>query len=170
MCFSESRTVAFANLTCIMYSRPRTFRIVCVQPLQNKGNCLGWACHDDKGHMVPYIFERRKLWPDDVLCQITYCGMCHTDLHHVKNEWGVSTFPLVPGHELIGVIVDAGKDVSKFKVGDLAGIGCMVDSCGACDYCKESEEQHCRKGVVATYNSMCAPSPVLDLVARGAKH
>lgn len=122
-------------------------------PLENKGNCLGWATHDDKGQLVPFVFSRRKLHPDDVLLQITYCGMCHSDLHQIKNEWGNSMFPMVPGHELMGVIVDIGKRVSKFKVGDLAAIGCMVDSCGSCTNCKKHEEQYCSKGMVGTYNS-----------------
>lgn len=128
-----------------------------MQPLQTKGNCAGWACHDDKGNMVPFTFSRRKCRPDDVVLQITYCGMCHSDLHQIKNDWGNSIFPMVPGHELMGVVVDVGQKVSKFKVGDLAAIGCMVDSCGSCNNCNSHEEQYCAKGFVGTYNGKCVP-------------
>jgi D-arabinose 1-dehydrogenase-like Zn-dependent alcohol dehydrogenase len=122
------------------------------------GNCFGWAAKDSTGKLEPCKFTRRELRPDDVRMQVTYCGMCHSDVHQIYDEWGGSIFPMVPGHEVVGVIVDTGKDVKKFKVGDFAAVGCMVDSCGECERCKVSDEQYCSKGMTATYNAKCAPA------------
>ncbi len=96
--------------------------------------------------------ERRSSKPHDVQIDILYCGVCHSDLHTVRNEWGGTKYPVVPGHEIVGQITAVGSDVTKFKVGDLAGIGCMVDSCRQCDNCKQGLEQYCEKGMVGTYN------------------
>jgi uncharacterized zinc-type alcohol dehydrogenase-like protein len=96
--------------------------------------------------------ERRSPKPHDVQIDIIYCGVCHSDLHTVRNEWGGTKYPVVPGHEIVGRITAVGSDVTKFKVGDLAGIGCMVDSCRQCDNCKQGLEQYCEKGMVGTYN------------------
>jgi uncharacterized zinc-type alcohol dehydrogenase-like protein len=96
--------------------------------------------------------ERRSPKPHDVQIDILYCGVCHSDLHTVRNEWGGTKYPVVPGHEIVGRITAVGSDVTKFKVGDLAGIGCMVDSCRQCDNCKQGLEQYCEKGMVGTYN------------------
>ena len=85
--------------------------------------------------------KRRKPTPHDVEIEILYCGVCHSDLHTPRNEWHSTVYPCVPGHEIVGRIVSVGNHVSRFKVGDLAGVGCMVDSCRECDYCKESLEQ-----------------------------
>ena len=114
--------------------------------------------------MDKWTFTRRKLRDDDVLIQITYCGMCHSDLHQIRNEWGNSKFPMVPGHELMGVVIDTGKDVKKFKMGDLAAVGCMVDSCEECKQCKRDQEQYCLEGMVGTYNGKCA-APCCCLLA-----
>ncbi|KQT24788.1 hydroxyacid dehydrogenase [Chryseobacterium sp. Leaf405] len=96
--------------------------------------------------------ERREVTPKDVEIEILYCGVCHSDLHTARNDWGGSMYPAVPGHEIIGRIVSVGREVSKFKVGDLAGVGCMVDSCGHCESCKHDLEQYCLNGFTGTYN------------------
>lgn len=90
--------------------------------------------------------QRRALLPNDVEIDILYCGICHSDLHSVHNDWGGTTYPIVPGHEIVGRITAIGTDVTKFKIGDLAGIGCIVDSCGHCEHCHNGEEQYCEEG------------------------
>jgi uncharacterized zinc-type alcohol dehydrogenase-like protein len=97
--------------------------------------------------------QRRKPTPHDVEIEILYCGVCHSDLHTARNEWHGTVYPCVPGHEIVGRVVSAGGHVTKFKVGDLAAVGCMVDSCRECDYCKEGLEQYCEEGNTGTYNS-----------------
>jgi alcohol dehydrogenase (NADP+) len=97
--------------------------------------------------------QRRKAKPHDVEIEILYCGVCHSDLHTVRNEWHGTIYPCVPGHEIVGRVVSVGGHVNKFKVGDLAAVGCMVDSCRECDYCKEGLEQYCENGNTGTYNS-----------------
>ena len=97
--------------------------------------------------------QRRNLTSHDVEIEILYCGVCHSDLHTARNEWHSTVYPCVPGHEIVGKIVNVGDHVTKFKVGDLAAVGCMVDSCRECDYCKEGLEQYCEEGNTGTYNS-----------------
>ncbi|MEX2594676.1 MAG: NAD(P)-dependent alcohol dehydrogenase [Anditalea sp.] len=97
--------------------------------------------------------NRRKPTPHDVEIEILYCGVCHSDLHTARSEWGPSLYPCVPGHEIVGRIVSVGDHVSKFKVGDMVGVGCMVDSCSECQYCTEGLEQFCEPGMTGTYNS-----------------
>ena len=99
------------------------------------------------------IISRRKATPHDVEIEILYCGVCHSDLHTARSEWGPSLYPCVPGHEIVGKIVRMGSHVGKFKVGDVVGVGCMVDSCRECQYCKEGLEQYCEPGMTGTYNS-----------------
>ncbi len=96
---------------------------------------------------------RRNLTAQDVEIEILFCGVCHSDLHTVKNEWHSTVYPCVPGHEIVGRVINIGDEVTKFKVGDLAAVGCMVDSCRHCDYCKEGLEQYCEEGNTGTYNS-----------------
>ena len=96
--------------------------------------------------------ERREATPNDVEIEILYCGVCHSDLHTARNDWGGTKYPAVPGHEIVGRITKVGSEVSKFKVGDLAGVGCIVDSCGTCESCKQDLEQYCQTGFVGTYN------------------
>lgn len=96
--------------------------------------------------------ERRAATPTDVEIEILYCGVCHSDLHTARNDWGGSLYPVVPGHEIVGRVTQVGSEVSKFKVGDLAAVGCMVDSCGHCDSCKQDLEQYCLNGFTGTYN------------------
>ncbi|NOU92384.1 alcohol dehydrogenase catalytic domain-containing protein [Paenibacillus sp. LMG 31456] len=98
--------------------------------------------------------ERRNLRPDDVLIDIKYCGICHSDIHNAYDEWGGGMFPMVPGHEMAGVVTAVGPEVTKFGVGDHVGAGCFVDSCGLCEYCLSGEEQFCTKGVINSYNSL----------------
>ncbi|OYQ65110.1 hydroxyacid dehydrogenase [Pseudanabaena sp. SR411] len=103
--------------------------------------------------LAPFSFERRDLGNDDVQIEILYCGVCHSDLHTVRGDWGPATYPCVPGHEIVGRVLKVGKDVNKFKEGDTVGVGCMVDSCRTCANCKDNLEQFCEKGVTFTYNS-----------------
>ena len=102
--------------------------------------------------LAPFSFERREVGPSDVLIDILYCGVCHTDIHQVRNEWGGSNFPMVPGHEIVGRVGEVGSHVKQFKVGDLAGVGCMVDSCQHCASCDQGLEQYCENGFTNTYN------------------
>ena len=104
--------------------------------------------------LTPFEFTRREPGAHDVQIEILYCGVCHSDIHQVRNEWGGSRYPMVPGHEIVGRITKVGEHVKKFKVGDLAGVGCFVDSCRVCDNCKEGLEQYCDTGMVGTYNSL----------------
>ena len=102
--------------------------------------------------LAPFSIERREPGPRDVLIDIAYCGVCHTDIHQARDEWGGSIFPMVPGHEIVGRVAGVGSEVAKYKVGDVVGVGCFVDSCGHCPQCDAGEEQYCREGMTATYN------------------
>lgn len=102
--------------------------------------------------LAPLSIERREPRPDDVAIEILYCGICHTDLHFVHNDWGMTHYPVVPGHEIIGRVTSVGDEVTGFTVGDLVGVGCMVDSCRQCQACEQGLEQYCREGMVVTYN------------------
>jgi alcohol dehydrogenase (NADP+) len=112
----------------------------------------GYAAQSPTTDLAPWNFERREVGPNDVQINIAYCGVCHSDLHQIKNDWFPGIFPMVPGHEIVGTINKVGSNVKKFSEGDLAGVGCMVDSCRTCDNCKEGLEQYCEKGSVQTYN------------------
>lgn len=114
---------------------------------------LGYAAASAKAPLAPYSFERRDPKPHDVVIDIKYCGICHTDVHQVRDEWGGAMFPMVPGHEIVGVVSAVGDRVSKYKIGDKVGVGCMVDSCRVCDHCKEDLEQYCVNGISFTYSS-----------------
>jgi uncharacterized zinc-type alcohol dehydrogenase-like protein len=113
-----------------------------------------YAAHAPKASLAPYRFERREPGPRDVQIEILYCGVCHSDIHQVRDEWGKGAFPMVPGHEIVGRVVKVGSQVVKFKEGDLAGVGCMVDSCRVCPSCQEGLEQYCSEGFTGTYNSV----------------
>ena len=113
----------------------------------------GYAAQSPTTDLTPWNFERRELGANDIQIKIAYCGVCHSDLHQIKNDWFPGIFPMVPGHEIVGTIVKTGSAVTKFKTGELAGVGCMVDSCRECDNCKEGIEQYCEKGNVGTYNA-----------------
>ena len=113
---------------------------------------IGYAAYDPKKPLAPFNFERREVGANDVEIEILFCGVCHSDLHQVRDEWGNSTFPMVPGHEIVGRVTKVGSAVTKFKAGDLAGVGCLVDSCRSCPDCEDSLEQYCNHAVF-TYNS-----------------
>jgi alcohol dehydrogenase (NADP+) len=112
----------------------------------------GYAAQDAQSLLEPWNFERRSVGPKDVQIDISHCGVCHSDIHQVRNEWGGSIFPMVPGHEIVGRISKIGSDVKKFKVGELAAVGCLVDSCRTCENCKDGLEQYCKNGNSPTYN------------------
>jgi uncharacterized zinc-type alcohol dehydrogenase-like protein len=112
-----------------------------------------YAAHDAASPLVPFSFERREPGAHDVAIDILFCGICHSDLHTARGEWGGTRYPCVPGHEIIGRVSAVGGHVAKFKVGDLVGVGCMVDSCQRCDSCAEGLEQFCENGFTGTYNS-----------------
>jgi len=109
----------------------------------------GYATHAADQPLKPFSFERRDPTPRDVQIEILFCGICHSDPHIARNEWGGTIYPCVPGHEIVGRVVKVGREVKKFKEGDLAGVGCMVDSCRSCPSCKEGLEQYC-DGIVLT--------------------
>ena len=102
--------------------------------------------------LAPFSIERRDFGPHDIEIDILYCGVCHSDLHQSRNDWSNSEFPMVPGHEIVGRVTGVGAHVTKLKVGDLAGVGCLVDSCRVCDPCKADLEQYCLEGATPTYN------------------
>ncbi|NIJ75540.1 putative zinc-type alcohol dehydrogenase-like protein [Xanthomonas campestris] len=113
---------------------------------------FGYAAHSNDTPLAPYAFERRALRPDDVAMEILYCGVCHSDLHTARNDWGMSYYPIVPGHEIIGRVIEVGAQVTGFKAGDHVAVGCMVDSCRECDQCRKGDEQLCRQGPIYTYS------------------
>src|SRR4249920_851255 len=102
--------------------------------------------------VVPFVAERREVRPDDVVIDILYCGVCHSDLHQARNDWKNSKYPMVPGHEIIGRVIAVGAAVTKFNAGDQVGVGCMVDSCQDCKSCRLGLEQYCERGNTLTYN------------------
>lgn len=112
----------------------------------------GYAATSSSSPLAPHNFERREPGPKDVVISIEYCGVCHSDVHQVRNEWQNSMYPMVPGHEIVGKITAVGDEVKKFQVGDQAGVGCLVDSCRNCRSCGEQLEQYCENGFVLTYN------------------
>jgi len=112
----------------------------------------GYAAHSADTPLVPFSFTRREPGDDDVLIDILYSGICHSDLHQARGDWGNSMYPMVPGHEIIGRVAQVGKNVAKFKVGDYAGVGCMVDSCRHCKACRLNLEQYCEENATLTYN------------------
>ncbi len=113
----------------------------------------GYAALTAKAPLTPYSFQRRNPGDHDVLIDIHYCGICHSDIHQVRDEWGGAKFPMVPGHEITGIVHSVGKKVKKFKAGDNVGVGCMVDSCRTCAPCQNELQQFCEKGPSFTYNS-----------------
>jgi alcohol dehydrogenase (NADP+) len=111
-----------------------------------------YAAHNSSSPLVPFDFERRELRLHDVLIEILFSGVCHSDLHQVRDEWGGSVYPMVPGHEIAGKVIATGDHVTKFKVGDIAGVGVMIDSCRTCKPCTQRMEQYCEEGMTGTYN------------------
>ena len=113
-----------------------------------------FAAFDPRSPLGPFKIKRRSPGASDVAIQIKFCGVCHSDIHQARDEWGGSSFPMVPGHEIVGLVTAVGSRVRKFKVGDKVGVGCLVNSCKDCPACGEGLEQYCEKGSVATYNSV----------------
>uniref|UniRef100_A0A7N0TMR7 Enoyl reductase (ER) domain-containing protein n=1 Tax=Kalanchoe fedtschenkoi TaxID=63787 RepID=A0A7N0TMR7_KALFE len=116
-----------------------------------KAAAFGWAARDPSGILSPFHFSVRATGESDVKIKILYCGVCHTDLHFIRNDWGGSSYPLVPGHEIAGIVTEVGAKARKFQPGDKVGVGCLVGSCGACPSCEASEENYCPK-LIRTYN------------------
>jgi uncharacterized zinc-type alcohol dehydrogenase-like protein len=112
-----------------------------------------YAALNAKDPLVPFKFKRRQLRSADVQVEILYCGVCHSDIHQARDEWGESIYPMVPGHEIVGKVIKVGSDVKKFKVGDIAGVGVMVDSCRKCKNCEQLMEQYCVEEMTGTYNA-----------------
>jgi uncharacterized zinc-type alcohol dehydrogenase-like protein len=128
------------------------------RPIEKQGRTqtIGYAAHSSTSPLQPFSFERREPGPRDVQIEILYCGVCHSDLHTVRNEWENSTpttYPVVPGHEIVGRVSKVGGQVRKFKQGDLAGVGCLVNSCRHCESCKAGLENYCEVEPIFTYNS-----------------
>jgi len=120
----------------------------------------GYAAFDTSGKLRPWEFERRPVGDNDILIDIKYASICHSDIHQMKGHWGPQKYPQVPGHEIVGIVAAVGKNVTKFKVGDRAGVGCMVDSCMECDSCKHGEEHYCENGkTLFTYGYPDKTSP-----------
>ncbi|WP_417487458.1 NAD(P)-dependent alcohol dehydrogenase [Maricaulis sp.] len=113
---------------------------------------LGYAAQSADADLAPFSFDRREPGPDEVLIEITHCGVCHSDLHQARNDWKNTAYPCVPGHEIIGTVAAVGASVTRFKAGDTVGVGCLVDSCGTCAHCDEGLEQYCDTGATGTYN------------------
>lgn len=113
-----------------------------------------YAAKDAASPLAPYEFERRANRPHDVQIEILYCGVCHSDIHQVRDEWGGSIYPMVPGHEIVGRVIGTGDAVTKFKPGDLAAVGVMIETCQQCRPCKEGQEQYCAEGFTDTYNAI----------------
>jgi uncharacterized zinc-type alcohol dehydrogenase-like protein len=112
-----------------------------------------YSASASKARVLPTEIERRPVGTNDVQIAIEHCGVCHTDIHFVNNDWGMTHYPVVPGHEIVGRVTEVGSAVSNFQVGDRAAIGCLVDSCGVCSNCEKGLEQYCLNGFTATYNS-----------------
>ena len=115
-------------------------------------NIKAYAAQNAESPLSPFSIIRRSVLPSDVLIEILYCGVCHSDIHQAKGEWGKTSFPIVPGHEIVGRVAEVGKEVTQFKKGDLAGVGCFIDSCRTCESCQNGLEQYCEGHVVSTYN------------------
>ena len=114
----------------------------------------GYAAMEAGAKFQPFTFERRSVGPRDVLLEIRYCGICHSDIHQARDEWGGAIFPMVPGHEIVGTAVQVGSAVNSIREGDTVGVGCFVDSCRTCPSCKRGLEQYCDKGMILTYNGL----------------
>ncbi|HLA70388.1 MAG TPA: NAD(P)-dependent alcohol dehydrogenase [Steroidobacteraceae bacterium] len=125
---------------------------------------VGYAALSTTSPMARFDFERRDLRPNDVAIEILYCGVCHSDLHMARDDWGWASHPVVPGHEIIGRVLDVGPQAKRYKKGDTVAVGCMVDSCQTCDQCKKGEEQLCRNGMTMTY---CSPDRITQENTKG---
>ncbi|MDR1357508.1 MAG: alcohol dehydrogenase catalytic domain-containing protein, partial [Tannerellaceae bacterium] len=120
---------------------------------EGRVHAKGMAMFSKDGGFQPYEFTRHAVGDNDILIEILYAGICHSDIHSAKSEWGETVYPIVPGHEIVGRVVQTGENVSKFKVGDHAGIGCIINSCWQCEYCKAGMEQFCKRGMIVSFAS-----------------
>lgn len=118
--------------------------------MENAKPAFGWAARDASGVLSPFTFSRRPQKDDDVTLKILYCGICHTDLHIIKNDWGNAMYPVVAGHEIVGIVTDVGSNVQKFKVGDKVGVGYLAGSCLDCESCKQDFENYCHKPITTS--------------------
>ncbi len=127
-------------------------------------HAIGYAANSSHSKLKPHAFERAEAGPDEVEIEILYCGVCHSDIHQVKNEWANTVYPCMPGHEIVGRVTRAGAQVDGHKVGDLVGVGCMIDSCRACGPCHEGDQQYCEgpNSFLATYNGPMTPAKKAD--------
>jgi uncharacterized zinc-type alcohol dehydrogenase-like protein len=116
--------------------------------------CAGFAAQGANVPLAPFSFNRRVPGPKDVEIEILFCGVCHSDLHQTRNEWQNTVYPCLPGHEIVGRVTKTGAEATLFKTGDLAAVGCMVDSCRTCGSCREGLEQFCERGFTPTYNGV----------------
>ena len=156
--FIQKSTVA----TGIMLTRPLPIfsQINETKPMNDIIRTKGFAGHSKTDKLSLWNFERRAIGDDDILIDIKFSGICHSDIHTIRGHWGEQVYPQVPGHEIAGIVLAVGKNVTKFKIGDKAGVGCMVDSCMHCTSCKNGEEHHCETtGMVGTYGASDKTSP-----------
>jgi len=130
--------------------------------MDSQGNTFGFAANDTSGELQPFLFDRRPIGPNDVSVRITHCGICHTDLHQLRGEWGNSLYPMVPGHEIVGIIQEMSDEAasSGFQIGDRVGIGFFIGSCRQCQECLNGEEQYCELDTVATFNGFDAEGSI----------
>jgi uncharacterized zinc-type alcohol dehydrogenase-like protein len=162
-CFCTTEAIYLLFITLF----PKEFDVKCKYNLQlvkkknkmsapgafaSSRKCKCYASLTSKGPLEPYTIERRAITTTDVAIKIKYAGICHSDIHQVMEEWGTAIFPMVPGHEICGVVEAVGSEVKGFKVGDIVGVGCLIDSCRTCSFCKAGEEQYCKGESIGTYN------------------
>src|SRR5690606_29504784 len=146
---AQGTATPMAGASCIMgVLSPRT------APEPAMHTTAAYAATSATAPLAPWSLDRRDPRPGEVLIDIRYCGICHSDLHTVRGEWGPVDYPLVPGHEIVGHVAAVGEGVVKYRVGDAVGVGCFVDSCRSCAQCAAGEEQYCEQGMVATYGSV----------------
>eukprot|EP00493_Phyllostaurus_siculus_P024343 UN24683 len=120
--------------------------------LENEYPTIAWGVEKHKEKFTSFNIPRPKVRANDVKFELLYCGICHTDVHQVCNDWKGANYPMVPGHELLGRVTEIGESVTKFKVGDAVGVGCFIGACGKCESCLAGDEQYCLNGMVSTYN------------------